>query len=381
MEEYKPQAVEEKPRSLIYLMVVVTAHILLILIVLCSEKYKAGMLFILSFYGAIPLFIPGFFVGLRYALEENNELDPVEQKKRFHLGLAAILLPICEIGWFMWDMHQPSKHIQEYAGEWRIIPPGKPLDKFPTAKVIEEGKGPAVGVGYLVQMNITKKIGYKKAEPTWHDEGNWWVWTGFTKKEETAFFTDRGANNIGSALIGFKEGSIFKFIATPEGPVTRRTDTGLYTNVMGDNHYYMWRKSLSSNKDTEEKVNISPTETTKDIKGLYETHLKILHICKADLKVRTVRLFDDSPVRVNTGWFSGHTTTEPREAFVDEGKVEGKCTDGRTATFQYGPMGSKENNGKGRSPVRGYFDKWDQERWKKLPVGVQLTPAEDGKKE
>lgn len=336
-------------------------------------------------------------------------------KALFWLIVIVIVVLICtalfSISWIFKESHLP-KHIQESPGEWKIISPGKPLDKFPTVRVIEEGKGPAIGIGYLIQLNIRSKysdrlpqyvivngvrreLSYeeyhklKQPDPTWHDKKNWWTWTGFTRREETAFFHEDP--DIESALIGLKEGSTFEFTATPDGPKTGKYSDGrlyteqppagwLYTNIIGDHQYYEWRKNLTILKDSQ-IVNISPTPGLENIKGVQETHLKILRICKADLKVRTVRLFDDSPVRVNTNWFSGYVTKEPREAWIDEAKVEGQCTDGRTATFQYGPVISKDSDATFRSPVRGYFDEWDREKWKKLPVGVQLTPAEDSKKE
>lgn len=53
--------------------------------------------------------------------------------------------------------------------------------------------------------------------------------------------------------------------------------------------------------------------------------------------------------------------------------IEAVCSDGKTATFQYGPIPSR--NGKpwiGPVNPENYFIPWEKAAWEKLPVGVQL---------
>ena len=85
-------------------------------------------------------------------------------------------------------------------------------------------------------------------------------------------------------------------------------------------------------------------------------------------------MFDDSWVQKCT-WapISCEMTKAPREAWMDEARIEAVCSDGKTATFQYGPIPSR--NGKpwiGPVNPENYFIPWEKAAWEKLPVGVQL---------
>lgn len=127
-------------------------------------------------------------------------------------------------------------------------------------------------------------------------------------------------------------------------------------NVFGDTRFYDWRKN------------------TTDFATLYVSHaagttaLEIKRVCKGPTQYRTVRLFDDSPVEVGPA-FRTQVTREPREAWIDEAKIEGVCADGRKAIFQYGPIPS--SNGKTwKELVQGYFDDYFRDAWKKVSKGV-----------
>ncbi len=66
-------------------------------------------------------------------------------------------------------------------------------------------------------------------------------------------------------------------------------------------------------------------------------------------------------------------TKTPREAWIDEANIEAVCSDGKTATFQYGPIPLR-NGKQWNGPVNpaNYFEPWIKNAWNQLPVGVQL---------
>lgn len=233
--------------------------------------------------------------------------------------------------------------IQVMPEEWETMSPGQPLAKFPTAKVIEEGKGAAVEVGQLVKVNLSSKWGGE-----WHDFGNWWIWTGFLERKETPFFSN--SPRIASALIGMREGTSIEFIDAHDDPMKDPDLAGtLYTNVVGDQPTYFWRKNLEN--DTHGVTVFSQDRGAK---------IKILVTCKAVLQRRSVHLYDD------------RSRTEPEELWFDEGRVQGKCSDGHTATFRYGPSKSKRNDKLSPSALSSKFDQWIYEEWMRLPTGVQI---------
>jgi hypothetical protein len=250
-----------------------------------------------------------------------------------------------------------AKNIQTFPEEWRTVSPGQPLAKFPTARIIEQGKGPVVGVGHLVKVHLRTQTDPDK----WNDRGDWWIWTGFRIDETTPFYTTEA--DIASALIGMREGTIFDFLASNDPKRDPLIAGLLFTAIVGDAGEYKWRTHTKST-DTDRTM----VYTSSDAKA--GTQLKILTTCKAELQIRTVRLFDDSPVTVYADGGS-YTSRAPREVWIDETRIQGKCPDGRTATFRYGPQASASKTG-GRSPVRAYFDDWFTAEWEKIPVGVQV---------
>ncbi|MBC7859150.1 MAG: cadherin-like domain-containing protein [Burkholderiaceae bacterium] len=253
-----------------------------------------------------------------------------------------------------------AKDIQVQPEEWRTVSPGQPLARFPTARVIEPGNGPAVGLGHLVKVNL--RAYQTDSSQKWVDRGDWWIWTGFRADEKTPFYTT--SPRIASALIGLREGTLFDFIDAHDAPKMNPLVAGLlFTAVIGDPNNYSWRTHINGTLD--DRTTVFTSSSTK-----VGTQLRILATCKADLQIRTVRLFDDSLVTVYAEGGS-RTTREPREVWVDETRIQGKCSDGRTATFRYGPQPSASKTG-GRSPVRAYFDQWFTDEWEKLPVGVQI---------
>jgi len=244
------------------------------------------------------------------------------------------------------------KKISEFLGPWQPLDPGRPMHNAPRVEVVSAGKGPVVEAGDLVELQI---VDWLAREGRNHDFGDWWIWIGSSPSSETAFFGI--APTIANALVGLSEGTSLKFLDA--SPV--QMDAGfagvLRSNPFGDPKQYSWRKH------TTRSVSVArPTASGYSL-------VTIKRVCKGKLQYRTVRLYDDGPVRVGLGmktWIS----REPREMWIDEARITAACPDGKTATFQYGPLPSPGK--KAHMVVTGYFDQWLKDAWDKIPKGVQL---------
>jgi hypothetical protein len=248
-----------------------------------------------------------------------------------------------------------AKNIQEYPEPWQILDIGKPPSNFPTTQIVKPGIGVVIEQGDLVQVNLRTKWG--KPEPTWISDGDWWIWIGFRDQEETNFFNPQ--KGLATALVGQRQGSLLEFTANGNPSMQPWIAERLVTIPIGDPKQYSWRKG-QENKSVFAHTSVHRTPSV----------IEVLRVCKGKAMYRTIRLFDDGPVQVCSG-LSCRTSVEPREAWIDEAKIEASCSDGRIATFQYGPVGSR-NGKEGRSPVMGYFDQWIHDAWEKIPKGVQL---------
>lgn len=249
------------------------------------------------------------------------------------------------------------KKIQEIPEPWQTLDPGVPRARFPTPKVLTEGKGAVIAPGDLVQLHIRSKSGIPGR--IWNDWGNWWIWVGFRAREETSFFSTEP--RTASALVGLREGSIIEFVDGNDGSGKSPEFAGiLQPNVFGDADFYSWRKNVTDSVNI--YVSSYSTPSTVEIK----------RVCKGQAQYRTVRLFDDSSVKVETGGFKSYTSNEPRETWIDEARMTAECQDGRKVTFQYGPISSTTPGKKSRTPVMGYFDSWFNDAWSKIPKGVQF---------
>lgn len=246
------------------------------------------------------------------------------------------------------------KNIREFPEPWQILEPGTPSDPPPRVEILVHGQGPVVETGDLVQVHAK---GWSASTGRWYEFGDWWIWIAFRSSKETAFYSY--SPTIAAGLLNLRQGSELKILdASPEGG-----DYGsageLRPNPFGDRAYYSWRKN------TQDSLSVLPPKASEGY-----SVLEIKRVCKGQAKYRTVRLFDDSPVRTGSG-FKTKVTREPRELWIDEAKIEATCGDGRKAVFQYGPTGSK-SGGRPNFVVTGYFDDWLYEAWKKLDIGVQF---------
>ena len=265
------------------------------------------------------------------------------------LKLAVYLITLLGLGGCD-QLRTFPKHIQEFPEPWQVLAPGKPVGNPPKVEIVTQGDGASIEPGDFVQI-ATKFWSIEKGE--FFPSGEWWLWIGFRSSAETAFYASNPAQR--AALLGLKEGSVLKFLENQDPMIDREE---VYINPFGDYKYYSWRKNTNSFG----KIFI-PYQS-----GYSQVEIK--RVCKGQLKYRTVRLFDDSPVRTGSG-LRTRVTQEPRQLWIAEAKLEAKCQDGKQAVFHYGPSGTSEG-GEPNFVVHGYFDDWLSEAWDKLPVGVQL---------
>ena len=262
----------------------------------------------------------------------------------FLLGVVAMsLLGICK-----------ADSVQVFPEPWQVLEPGTPPEYRPKIEVLTQGTGGVVEVGDFIQIS-ERYFFFDKNELG--KERDWWLWMGFKSEAESSFFATNPA--MRSSFLGLREGSTIRFLENRDGIIKAGE---LYINPLGDPRYYSWRKF----KNDYGKISIP------SVSG-YST-VEIKRVCKGKAQYRTVRLFDDSWVQRCT-WapISCEMTKAPREAWMDEARIEAVCSDGKTATFQYGPIPSR--NGKpwvGPVNPENYFIPWEKAAWEKLPVGVQL---------
>jgi hypothetical protein len=246
------------------------------------------------------------------------------------------------------------KNILEFPEPWQSLDPGRPIDKSPRTEVVTPGNGSAIQPGDLVQIRIFTQSTDKQ---TWNDRGEWWLWIAFRSAKETRFYSYEPA--MASAFTGLREGTIFEFLEPKQGIGSGPQYAGkLWITPLGDKDYYSWRKH--DNKFTYLYI--------ADASG--GSRIEIQRVCKGKLQYRTVRLYDDGPVRLGQG-YQTWISHEPREMWVDEARIDTLCGDGKSADFQYGPLPSSGKEA--RTVVTGYFDQWFKNAWDKLPKGVQLT--------
>jgi hypothetical protein len=245
------------------------------------------------------------------------------------------------------------KHIVEFPAPWQTLDPGRPMDKSPRTEVVTLGDGAAIEPGDLVELHI---IDWLAREGRHHDFGDWWLWIGFSSSKETAFFAI--APTVANGLIGLREGTSLKFLDASSNPMDEGFAGELRPNPFGDPKLYSWRKSITH----------SLTLSVPRDSGYSLVAIK--RVCKGQLQHRTVRLYDDGPVRLGQG-YQTWISREPREMWIDEAQINARCGDGNGAVFQYGPLPAPGKEA--RTVVTGYFDQWFKNAWDKLPKGVQLT--------
>jgi hypothetical protein len=268
-------------------------------------------------------------------------------------------------------------------GPWQVLDPGQPVKpvKF---EVVEEGSGPVVEPGDLIQISLW----YWSIEHNLLERRNndWWIWVGFRTEEETLFYSI-GPSFV-SAFVGLKEGGGIKFLRERDpgehkpGGYKTGVREQLYLNPFGAS-YSIWRNPIGKGegyiyishgayyylasidvKNPPEPVYI-PAST-----GYTVVHIK--KVFKGQLRYRTTRLYDRTWFFACYNFLSAcEFNDEPREAWYDDARYDGASADGQRATFRYGPVPTP------RQPWRSPYGieslaAWYRHEWKNLPVGVQV---------
>jgi hypothetical protein len=135
----------------------------------------------------------------------------------------------------------------------------------------------------------------------------------------------------------------------------------VYINPFGSFNYYALRKSGYGKMSMTISLPISSGHDD----------VYITQVFKGQLKYRTTRLYDDTWVHRCYNFLSCEYTNAPREGWVDEARYDGVSSDGRRATFQYGPVGTPGQAWTGLTSHYSAGD-WSDREWEKLPLGVQV---------
>jgi hypothetical protein len=234
-----------------------------------------------------------------------------------------------------------------------MVDPGKPKADPLRVEVLEEGIGPTVGAGDLIQVSLRWS-----GDPQEKEE-DWWMWIGFRTKNN--FMNPE----LLAAFIGQKEGGKLRFT---ESQMDSSSAGSVYINPLGNHWKYIWKKGVEINE--------------RPIYALGRagyTLVRIKKVFKGQLKYRWIRLRDDN--RIHRSPFRGLEEAPARNFELIEARFDGVSADGRRATFQYGPFkGSEEAwfwSSGFRSDELGAEDyrrmeHWIAEAWDKLPLGVQV---------
>jgi hypothetical protein len=241
---------------------------------------------------------------------------------------------------------------------WEVGDPGPPkivgLPKVEPLRfeVLEEGAGPAAGVGDLIQVSLRWS-----GDPPEKEE-DWWIWIGFRMQDH---FVD---HRLLAVFIGQREGGALRFT---ESRMDSRSAGHVYLIPFWNHRQYAWRKGVEARERSIYALG----------RGRY-TLVRIKKIFKGQLRYRGIHLRDDNWIHRSPFW--GLEKAPARHIGLLEARFDGVSADGRRATFQYGPwFGSEESWFWIRIPsdVLGAEDyrrmeHWIAEAWDRLPVGVQV---------
>jgi hypothetical protein len=247
--------------------------------------------------------------------------------------------------------------------------------------VVEEGTGPVVEPGDLIQVSLW--YWSNKDNRLERRDINRWIWVGFRTKEETPFYSI-GPNFV-STFVGLKEEGIIKFLREYDPGEDRpreykmKVPGQLYLNPFGATRS-IWRETIGKKEEniyiphdayyfTEVGQENPKTTYVPAAPGYTVVHIK--KVFKGQLRYRTTRLYDDTWIHYCYNWFSCKFINDSREGWVDDARYDGVSSDGRKATFQYGPVATPGRRWKrpGSVPLG---EKWTRSEWKSLPVGVQV---------
>ena len=260
----------------------------------------------------------------------------------------------------------PGGQLQVSYEEWEVIEHGTPPSDSPNqplvGKTIKEGTGPEVVLSDLVEMRFrTTAAGNEGRKAGEYDEGHGWYWIASDGPAETEF--PIGSSSFAGALIGLRLGSVHTFVDNP-----RSRWKGTYANVhsipFGD------PTRLYANNPMARPGNGGYAYADRG-PGKDVTRIEITRICKGQAAQRLITLLDNTTISVAQDLFRTHDTNEPRWMFLREAKWEGKCNDGKHASFRFGPIIVKPPPGKSKGlNISTLWGPWIKEAWKEVPIGV-----------
>jgi hypothetical protein len=257
--------------------------------------------------------------------------------------------------------------IEVTRGPWQVLDPGRPTEKPLKFEVVQEGTGPVVEAGDLVQLSLLWRSAQRRDYDYTRD---WWIWIGFRTAEETPFYAMNP--RLLAALVGKREGTAMKFTESPSyieevggQRGMKRSDTSaagtVYINPFGSYNRYAGNKSGYGK--TSMTVFIPTSSGHMDV--------YITKVFKGQLKYRTTRLYDDTWVHYCYNFLSCEYTNSPREGWMDDARYDGTSADGQRATFQYGPVATPGKVWTG--PTSHYSaNDWSVHEWGNLPKGVRV---------
>jgi hypothetical protein len=295
-----------------------------------------------------------------FAWKDRNPAMPPGKRARL-LGIAPLLglslaMTACS----------PSEQLQVTYGEWELIEPGRPPSDFPEqpvlGKTIKEGSDAAVALGDLVEIHLrTTASGNAGRKAGEYDEGRGWYWIAFAGAEKTDF--PIFSKGFAGALIGLRLGSVHTFADNP-----RSGWKGTYANVhnlpFGDpSRFYQYKPLARPGNGGYAYSDRGP--------GQDLSRIEITRICKGQTTQRLITLHDNTPISVSQDMFRTHETSEPRWMYLREAKWEGKCNDGKQASFRFGPLVVEPPPGKTRGlNISALWGPWVQRAWAEVPTGV-----------
>lgn len=259
--------------------------------------------------------------------------------------------------------------------DWEPLEPRSPAaDKVATrvSNVVREGAGAAIGVGDLVQLRVrTPKAA--TGRPQEDQEGDGWLWIGFQRRGVYEFAVEH--DGIASALIGQRRGAVLQLTRARYQGLDEEGDTG-YLNQLPFGRRDDFDHSLRATPSREKRAQglRSIAVYAAGWPGREGSTIEILRVCKGEASQRLTDLVSTHPVRLAQDLGRTYISKEPRHHYVREAKWEGRCDDGATARYAFGPI--EVMTPPGRPDGEWHFDKapyqWVEERWGEVPIGVRV---------
>jgi hypothetical protein len=272
------------------------------------------------------------------------------------------------------DPDQVSK-LQITTEPWEPLDPRTPKPDpkafHRVSKVLREGAGPEIGVGDLVQLRVrTRKAA--KGQPFADEEGEGWLWMGFQRYGFYEFHVE--TDGIATALLGRKGGSVVTIARDSFG----QYDEGQLGHVS--------QMPFGRDSDFANPLRKTPSPEKRaqghrgailyadGLAGREGSAIEILRVCKGEASQRLTDLVATHPKRLAQDLGRTFESKDPRHHYVREAKWEGRCDDGKTARYAFGPI--EVETPRGRPDKEWHFDKapyeWVEARWGEVPIGVVL---------